>query len=111
MENPTLAPEISTLTTRGKAFRAPSQMAAFPVHLAQKAGVVALPLIVCSKYHRLAVYNYASIEVKNLARHVGRIVRGQEHIGRCKLIRLTRPFHGNIGTKFLNLFFGHGLYN
>src|SRR6266567_5618557 len=57
----------------------------------KKQGLVALPLIVCSKYHRLAVYNYASIEVKNLARHVGRVVRGQEHIGRCKLIRLTWP--------------------
>ena len=66
-------------------------MAAFPVHLAQKAGVVELPLFVCSKYHRLAVHNYASIEMKNLARHIGRVVRGQEHIGRCKLIRLTWP--------------------
>src|SRR6266566_9636683 len=78
---------------------------------AQKAGVVALPLLVCSKYYRLAVHNYASIEVKNLARHVGRVVRGQEHIGRSKLIRLTWPPHRHLLAKLLNLLFGHGLYN
>src|SRR6266567_9396412 len=77
----------------------------------KKQGVVALPLLVCSKYHRLAVHNYASIEVKNLARHVGRVVRGQEHIGRRKLIRLTWPLHRHLLAKLLNLLFGHGLYN
>src|SRR6266571_7050421 len=77
----------------------------------KKQGLVALPLLVCSKYHRLAVHNYASIEVKNLARHVGRVVRGQEHIGRRKLIRLTWPLHRHLLAKLLNLLFGHGLYN
>src|SRR5436190_9801777 len=65
------------------------------------------PVSAAVRTFTLPVYHFTPIDVKDLAGHIGRVVRGQEYVTGRYLLRLPGPLHRHVCTEALH-FVGRG---